>query len=230
MLLRGVLALALVSGCAPALPTFTGGRTTPSDRTDIALGGAVRVPVGELVPEGTDPSDELLRLSSVGGVAPVAFVRHGLTEDVDLDVQAAGSTLRIGVRGQLRLPSGLRLVAGLTPHVGAAYDDGRMVRFGGALPIALAIDLFSVVEAWIGARLVVEHATGELGQDASARGASVTGIRSGGVVGLAVGFRRVHVLVELGVDHELWLGEIGDTSIERSGVALTPAFALRIRL
>lgn len=220
----------VLAGCAPALPSLLGGRTTPEDRTDLALGGAVRVPVGEMVPEGVDVSDELLRLTSVGGVVPVAFVRHGVTRDVDLAVEAAGSTLRLGVRGQLRLPRGLVLMAGLTPHVGAAVDDGAAVRFGGSLPVGLAIDLFSLIEAWLAARVAVEHAVGEVGSSAAARSASVTGLRTGGVVGIAVGFRRVHVLLELGVDHELWLGSVGDTSIGRTGVVLTPAFALRIRL
>jgi hypothetical protein len=227
------LALAvLAAGCAPAMPSFTGGRTVPADRSDLALGAAVRVPVGDMVAapdDGTD-ADELIGFGAPGGVAPVAFVRHGLTDDVDLGVEAAGSSLLLSLRGQLRHRSGLRLIGGVAPYVGLVHDDGTAVRAGGALPIGIAFDAFSVLEAWLGARIAVEHVTGEMGPDAAAQSASLTGLRAGGVVGIAAGFRRLHVLVELGVDYEHWTGALADSSIERSGVVLTPGFALRLRL
>lgn len=218
-------------GCAPAMPAFTGGRTVPDGRSDLALGGAARVPVGDLVAaeDGTD-ADELLAFGAPGGVAPVAFVRHGLTPDVDLGVEAAGSNLRLALRGQVPLGANLHLVGGVAPHVGVAHGDGTAFRGGGAVPVAIAFDAFSVLEAWLGARVAVEHLTGEVGQDAAAREASLTGLRLGGVVGLAAGFRRLHVLVELGVDHERWTGDLGDSAIERDGLVLTPAFAVRLRL
>jgi hypothetical protein len=230
---RGFLACAVlaIGGCAPALPSFAGGRTVPAGRSDLALGGAIRVPVGGLVAsEPGDDSDRLLAFGGPGGVAPAAFVRHGLGPNADLGAEVTGSSAHFTLRGQLRLPSGLRVVAGLAPHVGYVGGDGDAVRAGGTIPLVLAIDLFSIYELWLGVRVGLEHVVGDLGPDGALESVSLTGLRTGGVVGLAVGFRRVWVLVELAVDHELWTGSLGDNPIERNGVVLTPAFAFRLRL
>ncbi|MBX3269741.1 MAG: hypothetical protein KF729_05750 [Sandaracinaceae bacterium] len=213
------LALALSSGCAPAFPSFAGGRTVPVGRSDVLVGAAVRVPVGDLA------DAPALSQSAPGGVAPAVAVRHGLARDVDLGLEASGLAARAMLRGQLATGM-LRLLAGIAPHLGLAHEGGGLWRGGATLPVVLSIDLFSLYEVWIGARVAVEH----VGGDADGVGVSLTGLRTGGVVGLGVGFRRLLVLVELGIDHELWTGTVADTSIERSGLVLTPAFAVRLRL
>lgn len=214
----GACALALIA-CAPTFPSFAGGRTTPRGRTDLALGAAVRVPVGDLADEPA-----LVPVES-GGVAPGASVRHGLTRDIDLGLEVSGTALRGHLR--LQLGSGMvHLVTGLAPHVGLGHQDGELIRLGGTIPIVLAVDVLSIYEIWIGLQLGLEHLTGQAGTDSI----SMTALRTGGVVGLAVGFRRVHVLVELAIDHELWTGSITDTQIERNGLVLTPALAVRLRL
>lgn len=191
----------------------------PRGRTDLAVGAAVRVPVGDLA------SEPMLAEVSPGGVAPSGFVRHGLGPDADLGAEISGTSARAMLRGQLGLDM-VRLVGGIAPHVGLAHSGGELVRVGGTVPITLAIDLFSLYEVWIGARVAVEHLTGS----AQAASISMTGLRTGGVVGMAVGFRWLWVLVELGVDHELWTGSVSDISIERNGLVLTPAFAVRVRM
>lgn len=219
----------LASACATAEPTFAGGRTVPRGRTDLAVGAAVRVPVGDLVAQPSlEARDELLAFGAPGGAAPAAFVRHGLTDELDLGVEAAGSSLRGRLRGRIGLGGLAHLVIGLAPHAGAVYDGSEAAAFrGGVLvPVAITLDLFSLYEVWIGARAGIEHVAGELGD----RALSLSGLRTGGVVGLGVGFRRLHVLVELAVDHELWWGALGGRSVERNGIALTPAFAVRLRL
>ena len=214
----GVWALTWVA-CAPTFPSFAGGRTTPRGRTDLALGAAVRVPVGDLADEPT------LAPFGSGGVAPGAFVRHGLTPDIDVGLEVSGAAARAHLR--LQLGSGtVRLVTGLAPHVGLGHEDGELIRVGGTIPIVLSIDVLGFYEVWIGVQLGLEHLVGQAGTDSI----SMTAIRTGGVVGLAVGFRRFHVLVELGIDHELWTGSVTDMSIERNGLVLTPALAVRLRL
>lgn len=226
--MRGQVGLGLILtylvGCAPALPTLSGGRTTPDDRTDLALGGAIRVPVGDLAAQPVE-ADRVLRSAAAGGAVPVAMVRHGVSPDIDLGVESAGTTLRLSARGQLDLGT-VGLMAGVVPHIGLAEDPAEAGRLGVSLPLVLAVDVLSVAEAWLGVRGTVEHAFGQLDGDAL----SVTGVRAGGVVGLAVGFRRFHVLLELGVDYERWIGELADREIDRDGVVLTPAFAFRLRL
>jgi len=214
----GLCALSLCA-CAPTFPSFAGGRTAPRGRTDLGVGAAVRIPVGDLA---DDP--RLAPLAS-GGVAPGAFVRHGLSRDVDLGVEISGTA----ARGQLRLQLGsgmVRLLAGLAPHVGLGHEGGEVVRVGGTVPIVLSVSVLGLYEAWVGVRVGVEHLVGR----AQATRYSLTGLRTGGVVGLAVGFRHLHVLVELGIDHELWRGSADDRSIETNGLVLTPALALRLRI
>ena len=184
------IALALLSGCAPALPSFAGGRTVPDDRSDLLLGGAVRV-----------------------------------NPDVDLGLDVSGANLRASARGQVREGT-VRFIGGISGFGGAVLDPGAAGRLGVSLPLTLAVDLFSVVELWLGVRASLEHVFGDLDPGAL----TLTGLRTGGVLGLAVGFRRIHVLLELGVDHEYWFGRLGGVDFERNGVAFTPAFALRIRI
>ena len=206
-------------GCAPAFPSFAGGRTVPQGRSDVAVGAAVRVPVGDLVdvPE--------LANAAPGGAAPAAFVRHGVSRDVEIGAEVVGSSARLLVRGQVQ--SGLfRFVGGLAPHAGLADEDGGLIRLGGTLPLTLSIDVFSLYEVWIGLRARVDHVVG----DRAGAAVSITGFAAGGVLGVGVGFRRLLIMLELGVDHELWTGDIGGISIERSGLVLTPAFAIRVRL
>lgn len=224
-----IAAAVLASGCATAEPTFAGGRTVPRGRTDLAVGAAVRVPLGDLVAQPVPDDDQrLLAFGAPSGVAPTAFVRHGLNDSLDLGVEASGSSLRASLRGRVELGSLAHLVIGLAPHAGAVYDggDGAAFRGGALVPIAITVDLFGLYEVWLGARAGIEHVSGELDE----REVSLSGLRTGGVIGLAAGFRRFHVLIELAVDHELWWGSIGGGSVERSGISLTPAFALRLRL
>lgn len=199
----------------------------PRGRSDLALGAAVRVPLGELVPQGSSVEDELLVFGAPSGAAPAAFVRHGLSDEFDLGLEAVGSSLRGSLRGRIGLSNTAHLLLGVTPHAGAVYDGDAAASRGGALiPIALTLDISSLYEAWLGVRAGIEHVTGEF----DARDVSLNGLRAGGVVGLAVGFRRLHVLLELAVDHERWWGSLGEERVDRDGIALTPAFALRLRL
>lgn len=198
----------------------------PRGRTDLAAGSAVRVPVGDMVAlPGGSPSDRALTQAAAGGVAPAAFVRHGLARDVDLGLEASGVAARAHLRGRLRFGL-VNLVLGIAPHVGLAHEAGELGRVGGTVPVVLAIDVTSLYEVWVGVRVGAEHVFGRVGAETI----SITGLRTGGVVGLAAGFRRFHVLLELGIDHELWTGSLDTESVERNGLVLTPAFAFRLRL
>jgi len=131
------------------------------------------------------------------------------------------------LRGQISIAGLANLMAGVAPHVGVVHDGSTAVRAGGTVPLVLGLDLLSVLEVWVGVRGALEYIGGDL---ADGTALSLTGVRAGGVVGLATGFRRLHVLIELGVDHELWTGELGGAAVERNGLVLVPAFAVRLRL
>jgi len=111
-----------------------------------------------------------------------------------------------------------------------AGGQGEGWRAGAFVPLTLALEVAGILEAWLGARLAFERVEGALAPSALNAPSSAWGLRGGGVVGLALGFRRLHVLAELAVDAEWWSGTTAGASFERVGVALTPALAVRVRL
>lgn len=221
--------LALTSGCAPSLPAFAGSRTTPEGRVDAVLGMAGRLPTGDLA------AGEALSLAGPGGIAPAGALRVGVSEDVDVGLVVSSASgraeLRWGTRlGQLRAHVGVAGFGGYAvtnPDANGAQGTGW--RAGALVPLTLAFDVAGILEAWIGARFAFERVEGVLGPGSLGVPSALWGLRGGGVVGLALGFRRVHFLAELAVDGEHWSGQNGGVSLERAGVALTPAFALRVR-
>jgi len=202
------LCAVLLAGCAAALPALPGGRTTPLARTDLALGGAARIPLGN--------RDALGSLG--GGLAPLVAARHGLLLHTDLGLMVVGMLARVELRQEAVLSDDTirtRLSVAAAPFGGVDTDGAATI--GAELPLLLGIDGSSVIELWVGCRPAVLRAP-------YGDGASATVWRLGAVVGLAVGFRRVHALVELTADYEHRVGPLPD------GVVLTPGFALRLRL
>lgn len=226
----GLLLLTALVGCAPALPSFSGSRTTPSGRTDLAVGMAARVPTGDLA-AGT-----VLALAAPAGIAPAGVVRVGVSDDVDVGLVVAGAggraELRFGGRvGQLRAHLGMAAHAGYaTTPLDVDGAQGQGWRAGAFVPLTLAFDVAGILEAWLGARFALDRVEGVLADSAMNAPSSAWGVRGGGVVGIALGFRRVHVLAELAVDGEWWSVASAGASLERAGVALTPALAVRLRL
>jgi hypothetical protein len=225
--------LALLASCAPALSSFTGGRTTPNGREDLALGASVRAPLGDLARPTDGP---LLGLMSPGGVVPAGFFRIGLAPGWDLGVLVAGPNGRLELRTSVRLSSFVRFIGGVSAYGGGVTRDASDVqgrgdgfRVGGLVPLVFTLDLGGVFEAWGGVRLGFEHVGGQLVTGDIVDRGDATAFRGGLVVGLAIGFRRVHALVELAADYEYWRGQLNDVSFERQGIALVPGFGVRVR-
>ncbi|MFN7697032.1 MAG: hypothetical protein ACK6CU_13775 [Deltaproteobacteria bacterium] len=225
----GTLLAAGALGCAPSLPAFAGSRTTPDGRVDVVLGMAGRLPTGELA------AGDALSLAGPSGIAPAAGVRVGVAEDVDVGLVVSSASGRAELRwggrvGPLRAHVGL---AGFGGYAVTGLDEngaqGSGWRAGALVPLTLAFDVAGILEAWLGARVALERVEGALGPPSLGVRSAAWGLRGGGVVGLALGFRRVHVLAELAIDGEHWSGQNGASPFERAGVALTPAFALRVR-
>ena len=78
-----LVSLGAIGGCATAVPAMSGASTTPKNRTDLGLGGAARVPLGDLRdPTVLDPGESQYRYAAdAGGVVPMAYGRYGIAED-----------------------------------------------------------------------------------------------------------------------------------------------------
>lgn len=234
--LLGVASL-LAAGCAPALVSLSGARATPEGRTDVALGTGVRVPLADVAPPAVPGgTDEVLALLSPGGAVPVEALRAGVAGGWDLGVVAAGSGGRVELRGDHALGAmahvhgGIALGGGYAraePTQGTTGAEGY--RLGVFVPVTLGIDVSSIFEAWATARLGAERVEGTVGLGGAPRASEAWLLRAGLALGLAVGFRRVHVLLEVGLDAEHARGTSGGVAFERTGGAVTPAVGLRVR-
>jgi hypothetical protein len=231
------LALLGAFGCAPAVPLWGGASTTPQGRGDVTLGGAARVGLGAMNPANA-PAEvaPYVQKSQGSGVAPGAAFRYGVADHTDLGLTVAGPLARLDVRQELILADDLvpiALVVGAGPYVGwlGSETDGEGgMRIGGDVPVLIGIDALSFLQVWIGARVGVEHAFGDLEVAGVIESASATGFRIGGVFGLAIGFRHLWVMLELTGGWETWSGDLGATQLDVSGAVLVPAFALRFRI
>jgi hypothetical protein len=236
--LAGLALVALMGGaggCASAIPSWEGGSTTPEHRTDLALGGAVRIPVANMREAG--PADSAYRGAvESGGMVPVAMGRYGLTEDYDLGLMVAGTVVRADFRREIVTARGSTrkaFVFAFSPFGGAIPDDddrGSGARVGGELRGVYGADVGGLYDAWIGLRLGVEHARGDFRLADTFEPARATALRAGAVVGMAVGFRRLHAFVEVTAWAEGWLASHGNQDLDRFGLVLTPSFGLRLRI
>jgi hypothetical protein len=232
-----IVAALLAAGCAPALPSISGGSTTPHDRFDLALGIAARAPALDLGRTEALGTDELLRLSGPGGVVPVGAFRIGVGS-IELGAIVAGTSGRLELRAGGALSGiahwhiGAALGAGYRradPQTSALGDELGAVEghhLGLLVPVGIGASLGGVFELWGTLRLGADRLEGWV---QPGRFGEAWALRAGLAVGLGVGFRRVHVLLELPVDVEYVSGQLAGIPLERSGLALTPTAALRLR-
>lgn len=224
-----------LAGCTSALPTFSGGSTTARYRTDVGFGGAARVPVGKLRDNVvTNPYRERVE---AGGVVPTAYVRRGLNERFDLGIMVSGTDVRLDFRGEKVLSPEPTIrtafVYALAPFGGWIVEDdnsGSGGRAGLDVPLVYGIDFGGVYELWLGPRVTNEYIWGNFPLAGLRPRATAIGLRAGAVIGMALGLRRIHAMIELTAAWEQWWGEHSTTSLNHGGVVLIPAFGLRIRI
>ena len=232
-----LVSAAALGGCATAVPAMIGASTTPNNRTDVGFGGAARVPLGELKdPAVIDPGDSQYRYAAdAGGVVPMAYGRYGLADRWDLGLMVSGATVRAEVRYERVLTEGTTrkaLVVGMAPYGGWIPDrdqSGGGGRVGFEVPFAFGVEIGGIYEIWLGARGSGEYVFGDFQIAGSEQRASGAGLRAGPVVGMALGIRRIHVLVELTAAYEHWFIDHAGTSLDRGGFVLIPGFGVRLR-
>lgn len=241
-LARPLLLLALVmgsSGCIAANPSLSGGATTPSRRVDVALGGAARLPTGQLRGVPGMRGDQAVQRSALGeGITPIGFGRYGVNRHTDVELAVLGASARVAYRHEWLLADGInRTVWLVSPSLmlGKAYDREADAARGGVrssleVPLLYSADYGGVYETWVGPRVGLEYIVGDFTVDTGTSRVNAAGLRAGAVLGFAAGFRRIHAMIELGAAYEHWWVRADGERRQRGGVVLIPAFALRVRL
>jgi len=187
-----------------------------------------------------------LVLASVGpGLQPFGAARVGIGNQFEGGLAYTGRALRGDVRRSFDLSPSWSLSIGaggsaaLYGHQqGSALPDvslNQLHGWGADVPLLVGYESSGgLYMFWVGARGGWEHVdisdvTSEpkavtLGSPPI--GLSATRFWGGGLVGLAVGFRHLHVALELDAAYATISGSYNQTSVTVSGVSLAPATAL----
>ena len=203
-----------------------------------AAGGAPRT-------DSTYARGALVAASAGPGLAPFVAARVGIGSKAEAGIGYTGRAVRLDLRrsfdlqGHWALSVGAAGSAALYGHQDGTelpdVDLGQMHGVGADVPILLGYqsdgDLYML---WLGARGGWEHI--DISQVTSEPGATVLGPApislsatrwwAGGLVGAAVGFRHLHVAVELDVDYASIAGSYNQTHAQVDGLMLIPATAL----
>ncbi len=222
------------AGLAEALQSATNEAATGN-------GGASAAP-------GTDSTyarGALVAASAGPGLAPFVAARVGIGASAEAGIGYTGRAVRIDLRRSFDLTGRWALSLGAGGSVvlyghqdGTALPDvdlGDMHGVGADVPVLVGYrsdaDLYML---WLGVRGGLEHV--DISQETSEPAAaaigpapislSATRLWAGGLVGAAVGFRHVHVAMEIDVSYASISGNYDQTHAQVEGVMLTPATAL----
>ncbi|APR83310.1 Hypothetical protein A7982_08659 [Minicystis rosea] len=182
-------------------------------------------------------------LGVAAGVAPWVSGRMGVAGDNDFGLTYSGRAIRVDGRhafslGKPTLSIGLGASAIMARRPGDGNDVSGVFGGGADLPILIGVkspsDIYSV---WFGPRAGFEILAGrlQLGQDTAAQTFDVQARHFYGmlVAGVRVGFRHVHVAIELDAGYHRVDGTFkstgsGETSTHVQQITLTPAGALEV--
>jgi hypothetical protein len=192
--------------------------------------------------DATYAKGALVAASVAPGLAPLVGARVGTGAQVEVGLAYTGRALRADVRRSFDLSGhvALSIGAGGTAAIVGRQDGsslpnvalGRVHGWGGDVPLLLGYTseagLYSL---WVGARGGWEHIDSDDVSDPGAPAGpaiAITATRAwgGGLIGLAAGFRHVHVAVELDVCYSSVTGEYSTVHAEVAGWTLAPAAAL----
>jgi hypothetical protein len=187
----------------------------------------------------------LVAASVATGLAPVAGARVGLGWSSEAGLTYTGRGIRADVRRSFDLTPHWALSAGVGGSAALyGHQDGgglpdldlaAVHGWGADVPVLVGYESDGqLYMAWLGARAGWEHVDiGNLSSEPGGQPAggnpialSATRFWGGGLFGLAVGFRHVHVAMELDVSYAHIAGDFAQTHASVQGVTLAPATAL----
>jgi hypothetical protein len=203
-------------------------------------------PAGANAPNDVAYARGALVAAAVGpGIAPYVGARVGVGSQFEGGLSYTGRAMRADLRRSFDLGEhwSLSLGAGGTAalygHQDAGalpdVDLGQLHGWGADVPVLLGYESDAgLYMVWVGARAGWEHVdVSEVRSEPKdvtlgtpPVGLSATRLWGGGLLGLAVGFRHVHVAMELDAAYTSITGEYNQTHASVSGVSLAPATAL----
>ncbi len=237
----------LPAGDVRALAGFSGNVALGGLST--AIGNATNEGAGRSgppAPGDTTYAQGALVAALIGpGLAPIAGARVGIGAQAEGGLELTGRAIRVDLRRSFELSSTWAVSVGAGGSA-ALYgrdqsaslpnvDLGRLHGWGADVPVLIGYqsdgDLYMI---WLGARAGWEHVniddlTSEPGSGQfGTPPISLSGTRfwGGGLLGAAVGFRHVHVAMELDVSYASLTGDYNQTHARVAGISLTPASAL----
>jgi hypothetical protein len=184
--------------------------------------------------------------ASIGpGLAPIVGARVGVGAQSEAGLVYSGRAVRADIRRSFELSEtwaisigagGSATLYGRSNQASIPdVDLGRLHGWGADVPILFGYksdgDLYML---WMGARAGWQHV--DVGDVTSEPGSaqlgtppislSATQFWGGGLLGVAVGFRHVHVAMELDASYASVTGDYNETHAHVAGVSLAPAAAL----
>jgi hypothetical protein len=200
-------------------------------------GGPVTVPTDPTYAKGA-----LIAAVVAPGLAPFASGRVGLGSQFEAGLTYTGRAARVDLRHSfdygnvsLSLGGGLSYIFYGDPTSAAVpYVDVNSVQgFGADVPLLIGWQsAASLIMVWGGVRAGFDHAgiadtnPTELPMTPNQSELSATRFYGGGLVGLAAGFRHLHVAIEFDVAYQTISGSFYATPVTVAGLTMAPAGAL----
>lgn len=238
----------LLAGCGGGLPLLHSAHVLPPGA--VRAGAGLSGQIALLAPAAASPATNAANAAKNGAqleaiavapaVAPWVGARIGIQDDNEGGLAYSGRSIRIDGRHAFSLggaPLPLTLSIGLGASAVTARrlgepSDGSSVYGGGIdMPVLFGwkstSDLYSI---WLGPRAGIELLKGRLLEDSQNPESlvDVTGrhIFAGFVAGVRVGFRHVHVALELSGAYHRADGSLAGAAVGLNQFTLTPAGAL----
>jgi len=218
--------------------------------TEAVNAGRDRLAAPEVVRDDRPTTELVLPAVAAGfasrpGVAPVTRATLRLSREVEANMHFGGRDAHLGARylvweARSADAGAATFSVGLDGHAllqGRSTDSyinatSETVRgFGGAVPLILGWQSDAgLLIAYLGAivgyeRITARVLTEQPDTTITSRGLTLGRFHTTGTLGVGVGFRRVRVIVEMGVRRDSIHGELGDVSQTITLWSLTPAFS-----
>jgi hypothetical protein len=248
----GTAAALLAAGCGGGVPLLHGAHALSPGSTLTTAGfsgtfaaGSAREAIDAASTAPSSPAgaqlladESAVRRALAPAVAPFVGMRVGVPGDNEVGLSFTGRLLRLDARHAFESgPFAFSLGAAgrWTWSAPAAERDSapasstsRAMAYGFDVPLLFGWRSDAgVISLWAGARGGLERIVDRASSSAAASTPlDLTHWHAGGVAGLAVGFRHVHVAVELETSYHGVRGNVGISDVTVTGVTLTPAGGL----